>query len=123
MLDPPTSAIPNPVSDCLLVAKTTSPAELPPINSFLQPAGKDTQSDDVSPTPPPLSSQHPLYLSLLQPCRTTTTFLLSGASSPSDSILLLPANVDRQAGLQLLVSVQEEREADQEDDHKEGRRE
>ena len=52
---------------------------------------------------------------------TTTTFLLSGASSPSDSILQLPANVERQAGLQLLVSVQEDQEADQEDDHKEGR--
>ena len=55
--------------------------------------------------------------------QTSTTFLLSSASSPSDSILQLPASVERQAGLQLLVSVQEDQEDDQEDDDKERRRE
>ena len=75
-----------------------------------------------------LSLHHLSLLSILSTypsfslAQTSTNFLLSGASSPSDSILQLPANVERQAGLQLLVSVQEDQEADQEDNHKEGRR-
>ena len=75
-----------------------------------------------------LSLHHLSLLSILSTlsstlAQTSTNFLLSSASSPSDSTLQLPADFERQAGLQLLVSLQMDQDADQEDGHEEGKRE